>query len=153
MPGMATITAADWLRAWETCATRAPHARAIELLGVASAASRDSLARMPLGRRDALLLELRARLFGAELACTATCPACAGRLEFEIPQASVEARSHDASAAGAIDTELAFASGDWSIRYRLPHSLDLLRASHCTDVASARASLLHACVLDATLRG
>ena len=42
------------------------------------------LAAVSIGRRNVLLLELRAATFGSTMNCFAACPACSGQLEFDI---------------------------------------------------------------------
>ena len=76
---------ADLLGAWEDGRGQAMAARALTLLGRAlPSADRGALADLPIGRRDALLLELRALNFGPVADCLARCPSCDTTIEFTV---------------------------------------------------------------------
>ncbi len=81
---MQSLTAAEILDTWERALNEAPASRPVSLLALASrASSREELARLPLGKRDALLLALREQTFGSRFSCLADCPECGGALELE----------------------------------------------------------------------
>ncbi|OYY68092.1 hypothetical protein [Sphingomonas sp. 28-63-12] len=109
-------------------------------------ASESDLAAMPLGARDALLLDLRERLFGHELAIVATCPRCAEQLEagFSLDDVRV-ARPPESSAWGdAADTSAAI--GGYRVTVRAPATADLLAIPAGADAATAHAILLDRCI-------
>jgi hypothetical protein len=85
------------LTLWEQGRDRHPIDRSLLLLGAAfpeEAFAR--LADMPIGRRDAALLELRCVTFGRELQARVACPACGERLDFVL-----DGRVLEVPAAGA----------------------------------------------------
>jgi hypothetical protein len=81
---MLHISAAQMLDAWETSTRAAPRLRSLALLESTSGLDREALAALPVGHCDALLLELRERLFGTRLDCETCCPNCGDRLEFAL---------------------------------------------------------------------
>jgi len=73
------------LLASERCRTAAAQRSALALLELAAPEiPPESLAVLPLARRDALLLEARAMTFGSALEGFATCPDCGAELEFHL---------------------------------------------------------------------
>jgi hypothetical protein len=75
-----THAAGDLLALWECAAAATPAGRGDALLGVCGAGSPLS----SLGARNAALLNLRARLFGAAQALRCDCPRCAVAVEFGV---------------------------------------------------------------------
>jgi hypothetical protein len=73
---MRPLEGQNLLAAWERGLDEHPVERALTLLAAALPdGERDDLARLPLGARDALLLALHERTFGAALQAVAACPA------------------------------------------------------------------------------
>ncbi len=145
-----SVAAETWLAAWEAASALPPGLREAALLQPACAPSRrEDLARLPLGRRDALLLDLRAALFGPVMACTADCPACGETCEWSAPVAALR----QAEEADAPDVHEWSADG-WRVRFRLPDGSDLavLHGRVRDDGAAAR-RLLERCVLEAARDG
>lgn len=137
------------LAVWERGDGQSPAARALLLLGAAcDDLDAGALASLPLGRRDALLLELRTRLFGDEVVGVATCAQCAATVEAAFRSTDLLGASGAVEAPAApehvLETEGA------RIRFRLPDSSDLLALSDCGDAESGRSTLLGRCVLDVT---
>jgi hypothetical protein len=126
---MPDLSAAATLDLWEAAGRLGPVERALALAAVAEPAEVDELARLPLGRRDALIL----RLAGRALEATATCPACGETAEFSVDTAALLAR--DASAAL-----------DVGVQWRPVDSTDLAAASEAPDAAAAERVLLERCV-------
>jgi hypothetical protein len=119
--------------------------------------SEDELASLPLGRRDALLLSLRERSFGPTLASYSECPECGQGLEFTL-RVSELVVSRDDSESGEPESERArrefeLASQDYSLRFRLPDSADLMSVSACKDASGARMMLAERCLLRVTRAG
>lgn len=115
-----TLTQQELLSVWERGEGQRPARRALALApGTAS---------LPIGRRDAALLELRIALFGSDFTGVTSCPACGEEIEltFDASEVRREPPSDDRS-------------------LRLPTTEDLLAIEHMTDVASARAMLLERC--------
>ncbi|MEN9937374.1 MAG: hypothetical protein RLZZ387_3953 [Chloroflexota bacterium] len=87
---MSDLSAARLLDVCERGAGAAPHTRALLLLAAAHPSlPHDDLASWSLGRRDAALLDLRARLFGEAVQSVAACPRCATPLELSFRTADV----------------------------------------------------------------
>ena len=121
---MRTPPPAQLLQVWERGGGPSAAARALLLLGSScDEYSTEALAALPLGRRDALLLQLRARLFGDEVDTVAECPQCGSTIEatfrcgdllLAAPGEAAATLEHVVRRRGAC------------VRFRLPDSGDLL---------------------------
>ena len=112
----------------------------------------DEIARLAIGRRDRLLLELRERTFGPRLVSIAACPACGERLEVDAAVRDLlveETEGTPGETADAEEEPRALAADGWQVRFRLPHSLDVLALTGSADPGQARRRLLAACLLEA----
>ncbi len=151
---MHALTAAQLLDVWEQGRGRSLAERALLLLAAAcpevGGAPAESLARLPIGRRDADLLTLREQTFGPRLASLADCPGCGGRLEAAFTVADIRAVGVAPAADPAED--LALRIGDCEVRFRLPNSLDLLALAGLADRDAARRRLFERCLLEAQCR-
>jgi hypothetical protein len=136
--------AAELLDIWER---GLPQPLLRQMLALLSAAypelSGDQLAALPIGRRDARLLELRERLFGPDLTAVASCPRCGEHLQSTFRVADIRLVG-DATpeTARAIDVE------DYRITFRLPATSDLLALSAALEGASPRRALLDRCLIE-----
>ncbi|HWT03001.1 MAG TPA: hypothetical protein VN256_22310 [Pyrinomonadaceae bacterium] len=141
---MPPLTAPQLLDAWEQGLGRPQVERAILLLAAATGEPADELARLSIGRRDALLLDAREQVFGPRLTSVSACPACGERMEatFEVSDLRVEPEGVDGRRE---DFELSV--NGYRIRFRLPDSLDQASLAACADVAAARDLLLRRCLL------
>ena len=140
------LSAAELLHAWEQGLAQTPAARALTLLDVACAdLSRDALARMSIGQRDARLLALREALFGSRITGLTACPICSDQLELVFAVADILAAPSAAECAGTHTLAVA----DCEIQFRLPNSEDLLAIADVADIASARRALFTRCVVQA----
>lgn len=127
--------AAELLNLVDRAAALAPPRRALAVLEAALlGAAPDALARLPVGRRDELLLQVREVLFGSEFEATARCPRCADRLEVLFDTGDVRRPPPD-GAPGCVRV------GADEVRFRLPTGLDLVAVAGEPDPA-ARARLL-----------
>jgi hypothetical protein len=80
---MCSLSPAELLPVWERGADSPPAAQAALLLAAACPETPpEELARLSVGQRDALLLELRGRVIGSRLDCRVECPACQEPLEW-----------------------------------------------------------------------
>jgi len=141
--------ATELLTSWERGRSQAPVERGLTLLAVAvPGASADALARVPVGQRDGELLTLHQRLFGSRLAGVGDCPSCRERLELGFNVEEVQAPSETAPPDG-FERQV----GGYQLRFRLPDSLDLLRATAEDDAETARRLLLERCLLAARRDG
>jgi uncharacterized protein (UPF0212 family) len=140
------LSAAELLHAWEQGLAQAPARRALILLGAACPdLSRDALARMSIGQRDARLLALREALFGSQVTGLTACPVCGDQLELAFAVADILAAP---SAAESADTHMLAAAG-CEVQFRLLNSEDLLAIANAVDIASARRALFARCVVQA----
>lgn len=146
---MPTLTAAALLAAWERGLSQNMAARALTILAQAFPQTPPgALARMSIGRRDALLLQLRATLFGAQIAGTTVCPKCNERLEFGCRTEDIlTAHDTEENAAHVLQT------ADFEIHFRLANSLDFMALSKHTSPHIVRAKLLQRCVLGIVRNG
>ncbi len=150
---MHTPTPAQLLQVWERGGELSATAASLLLLGICyEECPADTLAALPLGRRDALLLQLRARLFGDAIDTVTACPQCAAMVEASFrcndllsPASKLEAEiptlEHVSDALGM------------RVQFRLPDSSDLLALERCADADAdadaARQMLFERCVLAA----
>lgn len=80
------LPAAELLAAWEQGREQSKVARTLTLLSRGlPAAGAEALADLPVGDRDARLLQLRELSFGPVAECLARCPACEATVEFAMP--------------------------------------------------------------------
>ncbi|MGW5472328.1 T4 family baseplate hub assembly chaperone [Streptomyces chartreusis] len=138
------MTPADVLHVWERAVGGSHPARAFALLRLARPADHpDDLVRLSPGRRDAALMDLRARLFGDRVEAVAQCGACGTELELDFRLGDVRA------AADPAEPETEVRGHGHVVRFRLPDSEDLLAALHPGDAGVTRTGLLRRCVLQA----
>src|SRR5262245_38962312 len=82
---MRPLTPHDVLRIWEAAERHSPAQRPLTLLALAlPEVPPERLAGLSLGRRDQLLLAVRAGLYGPALRGVAECPSCREPLEFSV---------------------------------------------------------------------
>src|SRR5258708_32794865 len=87
---MHTFSGQEIVRLWEIGTREPPLGRALTLLMAAfPEASRERLALLSIGRRDAYVFALREQTFGSRLRSLAACPACGEQLEFALNTADL----------------------------------------------------------------
>lgn len=140
---MRAPTPATLLDAWERGGESSPAMRGLLLLETADTGlGRDGLARLAVGRRDALLLRLRQCLFGDAMEAVVACPACAARVELSLSCGELlEVDRGDGEAPFAIDIPL----DGRMVTAQLPATVDLLAVEGCPTPAQARDVLLQRC--------
>lgn len=121
-----TLTSAELLSMWERGEGQRPSRRALALMADSDAAA------LPIGRRDAALLELRVALFGDAFTGVTSCPACGEEIEL----------TFDADEVRRAPTEEGL---------RLPTTEDLIAIEDAADLATAREMLLARCGADEDL--
>jgi hypothetical protein len=145
---MRTPTPAQLLQVWERGSGPSMAACGLLLLGSScDEYPAEALAALPLGRRDALLLQLRERLFGSEVCAVANCPQCAAPVEATFRCDDLLLNSPDSRAA---TLEHVSPNDGVHVQFRLPDSNDLLVLEHCETADEARRLLLERCVLSAS---
>ncbi len=142
---MRALTAAELLALWERGGAMSAPRRALAILGSAFPDTpAETLGRLPIGRRDDLLLQLRALAFGPHLDATTQCPHCRAQLELAFTTDQLRSSANPASV-----EPLSLDVAEHTLRLRLPDTFDLLELDLMTDVATAESTLLRRCVLSA----
>ena len=146
---MRPLSAHDILHIWEWGQGQHPVDRALTFLVAASPEiTRDELAALSVGQRDARLLTLRQQTFGSTFHGFAECPQCAKSLEFAVAVAEIRA-SEPSSGERALE----LVTDGLELRFRLPNSWDLAAVAGCEDAATARHLLVQRCVLQVSRDG
>lgn len=139
----AALSGVRVLECWEQGRGRHPVDRALLLLGAAFPdTSYDRLAELPIGARDAALLDLRRATFGPDLRAYVECPGCRERLEFALDGRALELPP-------AVEGPIVAAG----LAFRLPTSRDLAQAITETDPDRCARRLAALCLLDAEADG
>jgi hypothetical protein len=129
------------LQVWEDAQGAHPIELALGLLEVAWPRHEPaSWARLPIGARDARLLELHEAWFDAGFQATADCEACGTRLESDFPASAIRV---EPPAQAPLHT---LSHGADTIGFRLPNSEDILEVAAIADPQSAQDALLRRCV-------
>lgn len=139
---MRSLSASELLEVWERGAGEHSVDRALTLLSACCGEPRTTLASLSIGQRDARLLQIYERLFGASLEAFAECPECGERLEYRLSVSEL------ASPRASEEVPLTLKTEEISFRLRLPNSLDLQAVSGCSDAEAARKLLLERCVVE-----
>ena len=138
-------SAAELLDVWEGALGLTSAHRALRLLAAAEPElSHDELALLPIGRRDARLLQLRESLFGSQLVLVVPCPQCKELIESQLCAADL-GFAPDRPPQGTCTTT----SHGYSVSFRLPGSADLIALAAEAEAGRARELLLTRCMLEA----
>lgn len=136
-------SALELLDVWEAGQALLPVQRALALLMAARPeTSPRTLADMPIGRRDAELLRLRARLFGPRLVALARCPACAERFEMTFTVADIHVSPPE-------DGAIVVQADGYAVRVRPASSVDLVELPASDDPVALERALIARCTLEA----
>jgi len=142
---MPSLAIAELLEVWERGLAQPPVQRGLALLALAHPETpRENLARFTIGQRNASLLKLREQIFGAQLVSLAKCGRCSEQLELTFAVAEI-LTAGEAESAEALAVE----RGDYTVRFRLPNSEDLMLAAQPNHIAAAQQRLFERCVLQA----
>ena len=140
---MRALSASELLHIWERGPAQSPVQRALVLLATAHPdLSMAEFARLSIGQRNGLLMQLREWTFGPQLYSVATCTNCRERLELDCSVADLQAAPEVEP-----QEELALSAEGFEVRFRLPDSLDLMAILEGADVATARQTLLQRCLV------
>lgn len=127
---MRAPTPARLLQVWERGCDRPGAARALLLLEAANEdADADALAALPVGRRNAMLIELHARLFREQIVGLARCPECQIEVEAAFACEDLLAAADTAGDDPALppaNTAHALEIDGAIVQFRLPDSRDML---------------------------
>ena len=144
------LTAVDLLELWESGLGRRPVERAVSVLQRALSEDKEEVERLPIGRRDRLLLDLRERLFGSHMTAVTECGACAARIELEFEAEEIRASSATDSATGSATESdgLNVTCEGYEVQLRLPDSRDVMQGIGLAPDAAVE-ELFARCVLQA----
>lgn len=139
---MRALSDAEVMQLWEQGRARHPIDRALLLFAAAeSGLPRETLADLPVGRRDAAILDLRNASFGARIDGYGECPECGERFEFALDGCALRE-----AAPPALHAEFNDAAGR---RLRLPTSRDLASlVAAQLEGAEAACVLARACTVE-----
>lgn len=133
------LSASTLLSLWEAGVTYAPAARPAALLAAAAGETVEAVARLPLGQRDARLLEWYVAYAGPRLEALADCPQCRVPVELEFDAADV------GRPAGA-GAPVCVAEDGWELSWRPPDTFDFCDAAAAATAEAAREVLLARCL-------
>lgn len=140
---MHALSASQIIQIWEQGQTQHDIDRALTILAkVCPNHSRAELAALTIGRRDLELLTLREMTFGKKLACFSVCPNCKERLQFSLTTESLRTKQPRAEV-----LDLEFCIEGFSMRIRLPNSLDLAAVANCSAADDPNQLLLQRCLV------
>jgi hypothetical protein len=149
---MRALAAEEILWIWEVGERQHPVVRPLTILAATlPRASWEELADLPIARRDARLLGVRAATFGATMESYAECPACGSPLEFTLDAAALAGSV--GSGDGAVQEGVELQEGGYRIHARLPGTRDLLAVAGAGDARAARRLLAERCVVEAEREG
>lgn len=131
---------------WDRTLGAPPVDRAVDALVIGLEMERADVEALPVGRRDEILFDLRANVFGRNFDAVTTCPSCG-----ELIEMSFDAGDLRTASTGPVNatTEV----DGWAVSWRLPTSADLRAAARFPYVDDARAELVARCVLGARRQG
>jgi hypothetical protein len=144
---MKPLTTAELLAVWEHGLNQSLLVRVLTLLSAACPEmDAEAIAQLPIGERDAMLLQLREWMFGSRLVNTAHCPKCNEHVEWEnrIADLSIPPKPD-------LDSPDAFRlkTAEFELQFRLPDSQDIAAALEINDDQAARSGMLRRCILEA----
>jgi hypothetical protein len=144
---MTSLSELDLLEAWAEGAGTPAVTRAVAVAARA-APHPAAISDWTIGRRDALLLDVHAAVFGEAIELVTACPVCAEDLELSVTVDEVRSPYGDATD----EHELLDPVSGSRVAFRLPSSADLLAVSAIDDITTARQALAQRCVVgDAAL--
>jgi len=140
---MRPLSAEALLDLWERGSAQPSALAAVTALGAATGEEPESLARLPVGERDARLLALYRALRGRRVEGVAACPSCGEQVETAFDVDALLAQVTRAPG------QPECAAGRFRATLRLPSTEDLLAVSAMDSRERMRAALLRRCIVDA----
>jgi hypothetical protein len=145
-----TLRASDLLDVWSRDASLHAIDAGVAILAAALPDhDRGALARLPLGRRDALLLAVRCATLGEVLEARDACPACGTDVDVSLPCSTLD----EVTRAGGDDDRWTVERDGYTVTLRLITSLDAAAAATTGDEDAARSVLLERAVVAAERDG
>lgn len=143
---MKALKTHELLSAWEQGLNQPLLQRVLIVLAAAyPGESPESLVALSIGQRDRRLLQLRARLFGPELLNTSDCPECGQKIEW---QNNIANFLEPLEKETLLEHEFDLETNGYTLRFRLPNSLDIEATRNCENTHQAQQKLLSRCILD-----
>jgi len=140
---MRALSSEKILAVWEAGQQQHELDRALTLLSAASPGlSRDELADLTIGERDARLLRLRTLVLGAGTNGFAECPECGERVEFPVDTATF------AHPQNVVETAREIEVNGTRVQFRLPTSRDLAEVVAAPGEAQGLHRLIGRCVIE-----
>jgi len=142
---MRAPSAGELLDVWETGFSQSLTDRALALLAAACPeTSRDALAALSIGSRDAGLLRLREEIWGPRMDAAVVCRNCRERLELTLDSGQMLSRSERTQPG-----EITWSIAGFTITFRVPASLDLIAAMEPGNPGDFSALIFQRCLLSA----
>jgi hypothetical protein len=146
---MRVLSAAKLLSVWEQALGHSTVERALSLLAAACPETPpEELARLSIGRRDALLMTLRELTFGSRMLGCASCHQCGETMELSFNLSQIRAPQE-----ALTENVLSLSIDKYEVDFRLPNSEDLIPVIERNDVEAGRRHLFACCILRATESG
>lgn len=147
---MRPLSGQELLFIWETGLQLHAVDRALTILAVAyPEIPQELLPSLSIGRRDALLLQVREHILGRQLAGFSECPQCDEKLEFNFNMKDVRFPINQKD----MDIFQKISIHGFDLQFRLPNSHDLARIVSCQEISKARGELVRACLSKAMRDG
>ncbi|MDR4484442.1 MAG: hypothetical protein R3B95_14740 [Nitrospirales bacterium] len=151
---MRHLSADELLRAWECALGQLPGQQALILLAVGYPEyAPEQLDRFSIGQRDALLLTLRQRLFGARFDSVTACPQCRQGIEVAFNVSDIRVRPATLDPIDSEEESFMLAMDGYRVDFRLPNSLDLLSLEISEEMNHGQEQLLRRCIKSVVREG
>jgi hypothetical protein len=137
---MHALSSDEILRAWELSAAVRPAERAVAIL-FAGGGELQELRALPIGLRDARLLELHASTFGPVVELFLSCPSCGEQLELALEVSRLTEGPSVMAASYVLPI------GEREVEIRLLDTRDLVHVAELGDVAQAADALLASAIV------
>lgn len=138
---MQLLSEAELLEVWELGADRHIAYGALLLLAYSDPdKSIETLARMSIGQRDHLLLNLREHAFGRTLEGLIDCPNCDEHLEISFSTSDIHSNANLES-----NEALSIESHEYKANFSLPNSIDILSINNYNGLLKVEGYLLQRC--------
>jgi hypothetical protein len=139
----------ELLELWEQGYALNSLERAIQMVCASKNLSSEQARELPIGQRDATLLDMRSHHFGDLCVCTDACQHCSSVVEFEFSIASLLHQVNDQRR-----TRFSFEKDAFCINVRLPTTGDIEHVlNNCLEKDQLETALFRQCILSSTEHG